>query len=787
MLNFPLQNIANDGHEIYLFNRLADGNLSIMKDTAFFPYFYKADVNGIYCGYFGGKFNRVTAKEPYFIKDMRNIKVDGESDIIYTRRYLLDKVNIIKSKTKWIMFDIETKSKVVPNPMVAPDPITSIAAYDNYSKEYKQFWAEDYKTEYDLIDAFINYIIDKKPDLMIAYNVENFDAPYLINRFPDFSEKISPIHKKKYRNQYPEGISIVDYYKLIKKVYKYKRNTLDYIYSEEFNVAPNNIKYRFDVISPIIREKNLDDVKKMVALENKLHLIDYFDEQRRLAKVLWEDLCNYSVSIDGLILQMSKAKGVVLPSKPDNDEQLRRKEEDEITGGFVYAKKGRYENVSLFDISGTYPSMITTFNLDPVNLRDKESTNTIKIKNVIIEQNPNAIVPTVSRRLIGDRAKIQKELEKLSGLEYDLVKKQDDAHKSLNNTLYGILLFKGSRIYNKDIASTITYLARFMIRYTKYALHLLGYEVVGSDTDSIFVHSENYQKISDVIKTIIIPRWLNHFGKKDEGQIKFKYEGTFENVIFTAKKHYKGNMIKANGEHKSIDKGIEIVRRDTSKFQEKFLEELYNKILSGLSQETVNQYIKIKIDEIKNAALKDIAFPFQLNTNEYSSEPIFMRALHYTDEIIPNFSKDYHDELYYIYVKSFGTSQRQSSRMLKNKETGKRERKESITTVQKNVLAFDVNDIKHIKEVDYEQMIERNILKKVKTIYEALNWDFTVFVPKKEKKTRKTRTKKEKSSNSYKTTDELSKFAKEEASNNAEERALNILDNKDKLESYYEE
>ena len=34
-------------------------------------------------------------------------------------------------------------------------------------------------------------------------------------------------------------------------------------------------------------------------------------------------------------------------------------------------------------------------------------------------------------------------------------------------------------------------------------------------------------------------------------------------------------------------------------------------------------------------------------------------------------------------------------------------------------------------------MIEKNIIKKVKIIYTALKWDFSIFVPKKEKKPRK--------------------------------------------------
>jgi DNA polymerase elongation subunit (family B) len=707
-----------------------------MRDKLFKPYYYVPSSNGIFKGYFGGKYNKVFCKNPWDIKDKRNVKLDGESDIIYTRRYLLDKINILKSRTKWVMFDIETASRTMPNPLIAPDPITSITAYDNYTEKYTQFWCEDYVTEYKLIEAFIDYIELSQPDILLAYNSEGFDAPYLITRFPNFSEAISPINRIKKRNGYPEGISIVDYYQMIKKVYKYKRHTLDYIYSEEFKVPQNFIKYRFDVISPEIKNKNLEDVQKMVALENKLHIIDYFDAQRRLAKALWDDLLHFSVSIDGLILQEAKTKGVVLPSKPDEEERQRRIDEDEITGGYVYANPGRYDDIYLFDVSGTYPSLITTFNLDPVNKRKEPNPQTVTVRKVNIFQDSTAIVPTVANKLINSRQQIQKELENKTGEEQMLLKKQDEAHKSLNNTLYGILLFKNSRIYDKDIADTITYLARLLIRYTKWYLNHVGYQVIASDTDSIFVKDLsgkfNHEVIQDSINNIIIPKFLGRFGKK-EGNLKFKYEGCFKNIIFEAPKHYKGNFITAKGEEKTIDKGIEIVRRDSSKFQEKFLEELYNRILNNETEQSITTWILDQIKDLPNRPLKEIAFPFQISQTEYKSIPIFMRAVQYTSEIIPNFSQDYHNEMYYIYVQPFGKAERHAKSMRKNKETGKKELKESHTIIDKDVLAFDERT-DYIKDVNFEEMIRRNILDKAEKLYEVLKWDFTQIKPKKERK-----------------------------------------------------
>ena len=89
MLSLPVQNISNIGREIIMFNRQNDGTLSIMRDKTFFPYYYTPSAKGIFNGYLGNKYNKVICKEPYQIKDQRNAKIDGESDIVYIRRYLL--------------------------------------------------------------------------------------------------------------------------------------------------------------------------------------------------------------------------------------------------------------------------------------------------------------------------------------------------------------------------------------------------------------------------------------------------------------------------------------------------------------------------------------------------------------------------------------------------------------------------------------------------------------------------------------------------------------------------
>lgn len=718
MLSLGLVNIYNEGRLLYIFHRVGK-ELHVLTEKSFFPYFYETSLNGIYRGYFGEKLEKIICKEPYQLAQKRT-KTSQEADIVYTKRYLIDKIKIEKANIRYVFFDIETQSKNLPNPFEAPDPISCITTYDNYTQIYKTFWIKDYQSEYQLTEEFIKYLKEIKPDLLLGWNALGFDFPYLQTRIPDFAQRISPIEKVIKKNGFPAGISIIDYMDWVKKVYKYKKYSLEYVYCDTFKLPYKPQKYEFGMITDDIKEKNIADVRKMVELEQKLKVLPYFDELRRLSKVLWEDLTMYSILVDGFILQIAKEKGFILPTKPDDEEKFRRTEEDEIVGGYVYAKSGVFDNVHLFDVGGTYPNLIITFNLDPANKRKEPNIQTTTIRNVHILQNANAIIPTVCSKLLHSRKEIQKQLELAKGEEADLLKKKDEAHKALNNSVYGITLFKSSRLYDKDIAATITYLARFLIRYTKWTLKQYGYEVIASDTDSIFVCSEFHENIEKIINERIIPAYLKHFGKT-EGTLKFKYEGTFKNIFMLTKKHYAGNFIKANGEEKLIKKGIEALRSDASIFQEKFQETLLTKILNKESKKAIILWIKEQIDRIETLPLTDIAFPVKLSKSReaYKTEGMHVRALRYAQMENLDWQVNVGQDYYYTFI----VPERED--ITKGSRTIKGIKKEVDIKKPIDVMAFDeFNGLKN-HTVDYTKVIDRNIYKKVETIFDALGWDIS--------------------------------------------------------------
>lgn len=339
-----LQNIHNKFSDIYLSVRNGK-NLKIEHIKNFFPYFYEPDPSGEYISYDGIKLTRVHCKHPGEVKKLRSSK-SYEGDVIYTKRYIIDKIDKIeKSDTKYFLYDIEVKAeKEFPDPAFAKYPVTFITVYDNHSKDYKTWDYREFATEFDMLEDFCQFVRREKPDLLLAWNQDEFDYPYLYNRYPDFAKKISPLGEESYKgdsNPHPALISIVDLMALDHKFTGGKRASyaMDNVAQEEFDDEEAWGETDWVNDPDHVKEKNINDVKRMVKLMEKNQYIEIFDSIRIFSKCLWEDLpsekdgylwiSNNSKPWDMMFLKLAKESNVVLPSKPHySEEELQKFEED---------------------------------------------------------------------------------------------------------------------------------------------------------------------------------------------------------------------------------------------------------------------------------------------------------------------------------------------------------------------------------------------------------------------------------------------------------------------------
>ncbi len=747
MLSFSVTNIANKGSEIYLWHRVGQ-QLCLYKDKGFKPYFYQLSKTGIYRTIFDEKANKITCRRPSDVKRRRD-ENSYEADILYTKRYLIDRISQFnKVELKYSFIDIEVLTPELPNYQNPIYPVSCISCSNSYTGEIKTFYLPEYQTEICnseklmeefLLNDFVKWIKDQQFDLLLGWNYINFDWLYLQARYKylfgcELAEMLSPIAQSRYlassdrtieSNFAPAGISILDYLDLFKKIYKMEVSyALDAICQKHLNESSYK-KVDFSKLSKEIKEKNINDVRRMIELEKKFKIIEYYDELRRMSKCEWADVTWNSKIIDMMLLQEAKQKRIVLPSKrygegietDDTFEGAYRRcniENDE--GEITERLTGLYHNIWKVDLSSAYPMAIINFCLDVANIKPNEGT---EINGVKFLQNSNALLPSLVRKLVNKKDTIKKQLKALNPEtpEYKDLLIKYDAIKAVVNSTFGVCGLKIFRLFDYKVAATITFLIRDLLHYVEE--NAKNIKIIYIDTDSIFCEAK--ENPTELLNSLV-QKWAKDKYNKDRIDIQFDLEGIFEKLLIIALCHYKGYLRTKSGLKEEI-KGVEIRRKDSSEFMKTFQNTLIEKILNGEPKGKIKSFINSEGGRIKTVPLKEIGFPCKISSKkDYKSLPIHLRALEYTQEINPNFQKVPGDTFYYIYVEPFGTAMRKSSRMKKNKETGIKELQFSKKQVKKDVLCFDEEIYDHIKNIDWKKIIERTIINKVTHIFEAMDW-----------------------------------------------------------------
>ena len=110
-----------------------------------------------------------------------------EADVPFGFRYAIDKLDELPEfkLRKWY-WDMEWQQGGEHH-----DEITTIVMYDNYDEKYFQWaWFPNYKgeeylffdNEKEMIESFIRVMVDKDPDMLIAWFGLKFDLPKLLER-----------------------------------------------------------------------------------------------------------------------------------------------------------------------------------------------------------------------------------------------------------------------------------------------------------------------------------------------------------------------------------------------------------------------------------------------------------------------------------------------------------------------------------------------------------------------------------------------------------------------------
>jgi len=315
------------------------------------------------------------------------------------QRFLVEKygINDEPSTThREIFFDIEIEmGGALTEDYIksAPKPVTSIAWWYKQKDEWvilildqkgelnrtksKNKEIVPLLTEEELLQTFIVRMREINPDILIGYNSDYFDIPYLYYRLCNLFDKeiaclLSPVNiiydQSEWNKDQPlliAGIESLDYMKLHKKFSfrdepSFKLDALGkkYVGLEKIEYDGSLDRLFEEDIHKFI-QYNFRDVEILKALDEKFQYISLTKNLAHKGKINYSDVYKNSMIHDGAISAYLLSRGIIPPSRDKNPITKQN-----YAGGYLFCPQaGLYKYMFDEDLTSLYPSIIMSLNI----------------------------------------------------------------------------------------------------------------------------------------------------------------------------------------------------------------------------------------------------------------------------------------------------------------------------------------------------------------------------------------------------------------------------------------
>lgn len=527
-------------------------------------------------------------------------RVDAEYEIVGEVRSLED----TRAPPLRIMaFDIEVYAPA-GTPRPERDPVIIIGTLNDRG-ELLQFTSED-KDDKNSISEFIDYVKKYDPDIIIGYNNNGFDWPYLNERAKhlgiklDVGRRIGSVPRTStYGHISIAGRLNVDLYNFAEEIPEVKVKTLENV-ADYLGVMKKDERIMIDYIEmpkywdnpekrKILLQYNRDDVVSTYGLGEKF--LPFAMQLSNITGLPLDQVGAASVGfrLEWYLMREAFKYGELVPNRVERPYESYK--------GAVVLKpvKGIHENIAVLDFSSMYPNIMIRYNVGPDTIIRNEKCDPDKHYiapevNHCFRKEPDGFFKRVLRVLLLVRKQLKNEMKKYppESYEYRLLNERQKAVKVLANATYGYMGWVGARWYCRECAEAVTAWGRQTIRRAIQLAESLGLKVIYGDTDSLFI-TYDPEKTNELIKMI-----------EEELGFEIKIDKVYRRVFFTeAKKRYVGLL-----EDGRIDiVGFEAVRGDWAEIAKEVQEKITEILLKERSVDKAVDYVRKVIGELRSGKI----------------------------------------------------------------------------------------------------------------------------------------------------------------------------------------
>jgi DNA polymerase-2 len=225
----------------------------------------------------------------------------------------------------------------------------------------------------------------------------------------------------------------------------------------------------------------LEDTKLALEILLKEGLLDIAVRKSLLIGTSLEQTSVSVAAFEFLYTEHLHQRGIVAPTLGIDQDILERAP----GGGIITPRAGLSHNVLTFDFKSLYPSIMRTFNIDPLTRMRPSETGTPGVFAPIAAPNgarfsrEPGILPSILDRFFESREAARQRGDRRAVYAYKIVM----------NSFYGVLGTPGCRYAASALAGAITTFGQHILYWARDQVTASGYEVIYGDTDSLFVLS----------------------------------------------------------------------------------------------------------------------------------------------------------------------------------------------------------------------------------------------------------------------------------------------------------
>lgn len=479
-----------------------------------------------------------------------------------------------------------------------------------------------------LLEAFFDWVERFDPDVLLGWNVVNFDLDYLerrcrrlgmplrLARGEEHATVLQPQNDAQPRIARVPGRVVLDGIDALRTAtWSFERYDLEFVAQtmlgrgknlkqspEDENGRLEEIRRMFTDDKPALAAYNLEDCRLALDIFAKADLIPFLIQRTKMTGLMLDRQGGSVAAFDNLYLPRLHRRGRVAPNVGANPDRTAS------PGGFVMdSRPGLYENVLVLDFKSLYPSIIRTFQVDPLGLADPGEDPVPGFLGARFARR-DAILPA----LIEELWAVRDEARRRGNAPLS------QATKIIMNSFYGVLGSPGCRFFDARLASSITRRGHEIINRSREHIETRDLPVIYGDTDSVFVllgpgHTEREARDTGAGLAGELNRWWRETLEREYG-IESKLEIEFETHYIKflmptirgseqgSKKRYAGSVRTDDGGLELVFKGLESVRSDWTPLARAFQRELYRRVFTG---EPYDDYLRETVRQLRSGDLDD--------------------------------------------------------------------------------------------------------------------------------------------------------------------------------------